>query len=96
MENQVTSDESTSVFNIKNEMSKAGYTDIATSVGIRTLVLKNMIATFKEIDEWNNGQEYSACRLTEKGENWILSNQEQLEFRKAKTVAAATDDIIPF
>ena len=40
-----------------------------------------MIRTFKEVDNWNNGQEYAACRLTEKGEGWILSNQEQLQFR---------------
>ena len=77
-------------------MSKAGYTDIATSVGIRTLVLKNMIETFKEIDNWNNGQEYSVCRLTEIGENWILSNQEQLEFRRAKTTEQKNDNNLPF
>ncbi len=96
MENQLTSEESTSVFSIKNEMSKAGYTYIATSVGIRTLVLKNMIETFKEIDEWNNGKEYSVCRLTDKGENWILSNQEQLEFRRTNENSQKNDDTIPF
>ena len=64
-------------------MNNAGYTNIATSVGIRTLSKSGMIETFKERDEWNNGQEYVACRLTEKGEGWILSNQEQLQFRQA-------------
>ena len=44
-----------------------------------------MIETFKEVDHWNNGQEHIACRLTEKGENWILENQDQLQFRKTKT-----------
>lgn len=96
MENQITSEESTSVFSIKNEMKKAGYTDIATSVGIRTLVLKSMVETFKVIDEWNQGQEYVACRLTDRGETWILSNQDQLEFRNAKLEVVETDDGLPF
>ena len=34
MENQLTSEESYSLYNLKSEMSKAGFTDIATSVGI--------------------------------------------------------------
>jgi hypothetical protein len=84
MENQVTSEESISIFSLKNEMDKAGYTHIATSVGLRTLVKNGMIETFKEIDNWNNGQEYTACRMTEKGESWVLTNQDQLEFRKTK------------
>ena len=65
-------------------MGKAGYTDIATSVGIRTLTKYGMIETFIAIDEWNNGQEYIACKLTEKGEQWILENQDQLQFRMTK------------
>lgn len=97
MENQVSSEDSTSIFSLKNEMNKAGYTDIATSVGIRTLVKNGMIETFKEIDNWNNGQEYVACRLTEKGESWILSNQDQLQFRKIKnTQPTAADEDLPF
>ena len=82
MEDQVSSEESTSVFSLKNEMRNAGYTDIATSVAIRTLTKISMVETTKKYDNWSNGEEYIACTLTEKGENWILSNQEQLEFRK--------------
>lgn len=82
MENQVSSEDSSAVYTLKNEMTKAGYTDIATSVGIRTLTKIGMIETYKEVDNWNNDQEYIACKLLEKGESWILSNQDQLEFRK--------------
>lgn len=96
MENQVSSEDSISVFTLKNEMNKAGYTDIATSVGIRTLVKNGMIETFKEIDSWNNGQEYIACRLIEKGEGWILSNQDQLQFRQTKNNQADAIDSLPF
>lgn len=97
MENQVSSEDSTSIFGLKNEMNKAGYTDIATSVGIRTLTKNGMIETFKEVDNWNNGQEYIACKLTEKGENWILSNQDQLQFRQTKNTQTKIEgDGLPF
>jgi len=97
MENQVSSEDSTSILSLKNEMNKAGYTDIATSVAVRTLAKNGMIETFKEVDKWNFGQEYVACRLTEKGEGWILSNQEQLQFRKTNnTQPTIADDGLPF
>ncbi|EJL62839.1 hypothetical protein [Flavobacterium sp. CF136] len=81
MEDQVSSEDSSSVYRLKNEMAKSGYTDIATSVGIRTLNKLGLIEIVKEYEHWNNGEEYFACKLLEKGEHWILSNQDQLEFR---------------
>lgn len=93
MENSLSDEDSTSVYTLKNEMSKSGYTDIATSVGIRSLSKLGMIETFKDVDNWNNGQEYIACRLTEKGEQWILNNQDQLQFRKPQKEEI---DILPF
>lgn len=96
MEHQVTTEDSTWVYVLKNEMNKSGYTDIATSVGIRTLVKNDMIETFKEIGNDNNDREFTACRLTEKGEGWILSNQEQLQFRKTKPNPTKSADDLPF
>ena len=95
MENQLSSEDSTSVFGLKHEMNKSGYTDIATSVGIRSLSKNGMIETFKTADDFSNNQEYIACRLKEKGENWILSNQEQLQFRQSKNKPAPVDEL-PF
>ena len=37
MENSISKEDEVSVYSLKHEMEKAGYTDIATSVGIRTL-----------------------------------------------------------
>ena len=95
MENQLTKEDSTYVSGLKNEMGKAGYTDIATSVGIRTLTKMGMIETFKYVDEWNNNQEIIACRLTDKGENWIIANQDQLQFRQTAKPIIKEDDL-PF
>jgi hypothetical protein len=96
MENQISSVEGTSVFSLKNEMDKAGYTGVATSVGITNLKKNNMIETFLQTDNWGNGQDYIACKLTEKGEGWILSNQEQLEFRKTNHTSKPLEDELPF
>jgi hypothetical protein len=97
IENQVSSDDGISIFRLKNEMNDAGYTDIATSVGLRTLAKYGMIETFKEIDNWGDGQEYIACRLTNKGEGWILSNQDQFQFRRTKSAkTTVADDGLPF
>lgn len=98
MENQITSEDSMSVYRLKSEMNKAGYTDIATSVGIRTLKKNSFIETFKEIDEWNNGQEYFTCRLTDSGEQWIIDNQDKLEFKiqQSNTESGNNDNDLPF
>lgn len=96
MENQISSEDSIAVYVLKNEMNKSGYTDIATSVGIRALVKNGMIETFKTADSYSNNEEYIACRLTDKGENWILSNQNQLQFRKTKSGDKDIIDDLPF
>lgn len=85
MENQLSTEDSTSVYGLKHEMNKSGYTDIATSVGLRSLTKNRMVETFRTTDNYNNNEEYIACRLTEKGENWILSNQDQLQFRQSNS-----------
>lgn len=85
MQNHVIAEDSSSFGGLKREMDKSGYTDIATSVGIRNLVKLGMVEAFKETSD-EDGEEYIVCRLTEKGENWILSNQDQLQFRKTATI----------
>lgn len=96
MENQISKEDNISVYSLKNEMEKAGYTTIATSIGIRALTKFGMIETFNFVDEWNNYQEYIACRLTEKGENWLMSNQDQLQFRKTPRQLIEKSNDLPF
>lgn len=97
MENQMTSEDFMSVYQLKNEMEKAGYTAIATSVGIRSLTKNGFMETSKEIDNYNNGEEYLVCKLTETGEGWILDNQDKLEFkvRQSENKNSVEDDL-PF
>lgn len=97
MENQITSEDYMSVYQLKNEMEKAGYTAIATSVGIRALSKNGMVQTYKEIDHYNNGEEFLACRLTDSGEGWILNNQNKLEFKiQQNQNDSSIEDSLPF
>jgi hypothetical protein len=97
MENQMTSEDFMSVYQLKNEMEKAGYTAIATSVGIRGLSKAGLIVTYKESDDYNNNQEFLACRLTESGEGWILDNQDKLEFKiQQRQNDTKIEDNLPF
>lgn len=99
IENQLTDEDFMSVYTLKNEMGKAGYTDVATSVGLRTLTKSTMVSTSLEHDSYNNGP-YPACKLTDKGEAWILANQDKLIFRKdsskSQIVKAPVEDDLPF
>nr|WP_321486087.1 hypothetical protein [uncultured Draconibacterium sp.] len=98
MENQITSEDFMSVYQLKNEMEKAGYTAIATSVGVRSLSKAGLIKTYKESDIYNNGEEFLACKLTESGEAWILDNQDKLEFKVKQSEIDDTpaEDNLPF
>lgn len=95
MQNHFSVDDSFSTTGLKNEMNRSGYTDIAASIGIRTLLQLEMIETLKKIDEQYN-EHYVACRLTEKGISWIMSNQDQLQFRKTQNKQNDSLDDLPF
>lgn len=84
MENQVTPEDYSSISTLKQEMNKSGYTDIATSVGFRSLLKKGMLETSKVDDDF--GSQYLVCKLTSNGENWILTNQDHIKFRQAEII----------
>jgi hypothetical protein len=64
---------------LKEDMRKAGYTDVATRVAIRTLLNKNLIKTYFSRDD--NGDPYSMVEITAEGENWLVENDDQLNLR---------------
>ena len=87
-----------SIWYLKDEMNKSGYNDVATSVGVMSMTKNGMIETFKDIeyDGWNNEKEFIACKLTEKGKDWILTNQDQLQFRKQSKSQEKVVEELPF
>lgn len=96
MENQFSNEDSVSIYRLKDDMDKAGFNAIATSISIRELHRKGLIETFKEYSDFNQ-EEYLTCKLTENGENWVLSNQDKIEFRKQpKNGTEQSPDTLPF
>lgn len=72
MGEQITDEQSASVYTLKDLMNKSGFNEMATSIGIRLLQRKQMIETLREQD-WN-GNEYSVCKITEKGFDFVINN----------------------
>ncbi|NLD93817.1 MAG: hypothetical protein GX639_14265 [Fibrobacter sp.] len=72
----------TPYYSLRNEMSRSGYTDVATSVGVKSLARMGMVETFETNAKNSFNEDYLACRLTTKGEEWILQNQDKLQFKK--------------
>jgi len=97
-ENSISNDDYVPYYHLKQEMEESGYTNIATSVAVRTLTKKNMIVISKEYNEYNGGDPFDACRITEKGEDWVLSNQDKLQFRKniVEDKIVANNNDLPF
>jgi len=92
MENQLTREDSVSLYYLKSDMDKAGYNALAVSISVRELQSKGFIETFKEFDYQNN--EFLACRLTESGEKWLIDNQSLMQFRnERKSSNEASNDV---
>jgi hypothetical protein len=77
---------SVSVWAVKNDMERYGFTTIASSLGVRGLVSKEFIETLEETDE--QGESYAAILLTERGWRWIEDHESLFELQK--------DEAIPF
>lgn len=88
MQNRLAPDESIAAYSIKNDMNKAGFTDIAVSISLTSLLKKGMLNISEEKDY--NGEPYSAYTVTSKGEDWLLTNVDKLVLHKD------TVDDIPF
>jgi hypothetical protein len=61
-------------------MRKAGYTNVAIGLALESLNRKAMIEYFEDSD-WN-GNQFTACKLTSKGVDWMLANQQRFKMRR--------------
>ncbi len=90
-------EQSVSIYTLKEQMSKAGFNEIATSIGIRLLQRKQFLKSFTDQD-WN-GNEFYACKLTEAGVDFILNNIELFNLQKQASKLPpllSVDDNLPF
>ena len=66
----------TSPYTIRQDMERFGYTNIATTMALNSLVIKNMVAVIQEDDY--NGNKIHMYSLTTEGFNWLEENQSRL------------------
>ena len=88
--------DSVSAYLIRQDMEKSGFTKIATTLALTSLLRQNMIGT-TEVQEYGNDP-YTAYTLEPSGMDWLLKNQDRLVLRqKAKQQPAVRDsDDLPF
>jgi hypothetical protein len=94
MQNSFISLEGVSAYTIKEDMNKAGFTDIAVSLALKSLGHKAMINSKTEQDY--NGNSYAVYYVTSDGEQWLLDNQNKLVLREEPPPTSQSSDDIPF
>ena len=78
MQNSILTNGYVSAYTIKKDMNKAGSTDIAVAISLKTLTnFKGMLASEFESDQ--NGEPYAVYTVTPKGEQWLIDNQHKLQ-----------------
>jgi nucleoside 2-deoxyribosyltransferase len=96
MENRLTPETYVEPDQIKQDMRKLGYRDIAVSLSLTGLVRKGMIEPIQINGEYGA---FTAYLMTEKGVDWIMGNQDKLVLENPKAQSASagiTDKDIPF
>lgn len=85
-------------YRIKEDMNRAGFTKIAVTLALASLLRKGMIEDTMDSDV--NGNEFFLYNISSKGMEWLLQNQDKLVLKVQKSKAAQVlekiDDDIPF
>jgi len=93
---QDTLDEYVSIWNIKKQMKRSGFNEIAYNVCAEKLLNKKFI----EMSLLNDYQddEYNEISITDKGNEWILKNENKFSFdcNNASDFFVQIDDTLPF
>ncbi len=93
MQNQLSPIEKVSAYRIKDDMLKAGFTEIAASIGLAKLSDKKMILFGMDTD-WN-GNEFASYQVERKGRDWIYANEDKLLLKKQSKRHIIADDLKP-
>ena len=78
-----------SAYSFRKNMEQAGFTRLAGSLALGSLVNRELLERFEDYDY--QGAAFTAFRVTSKGMAWLVANKDKLTLRKI-----ATDDDIPF
>jgi hypothetical protein len=79
MQNQLAPNMIVPTYLVKNDMNSSGFTDIAVSLALKSLLKKGMVINKKQFDSSN--EEFFAYTVTESGEEWLQQNMNKLNLR---------------
>ena len=81
---------------IRHDMEKQGFTKLAVTLGLATLLRKEMLHSVRGEDM--NGNAYVEYAITESGMAWLIANQDRLVLwhEPHGPDEPITDDEIPF
>jgi len=89
MQNSFISGEWSSAWVVKNDMNKAGFTDIAVALAMKLLRQKDMVIAHELQDE--DGSFFIGYQATREGEAWLMANQDKLRLENE-----SREDTLPF
>jgi hypothetical protein len=81
MESSLTPGDTVGPFQIQKDMTRLGFTPVAVSLSLRSLLKKEMLETTEVYDQDSNDSA-TVYRIVQKGEDWLLSNQDKLVLRQ--------------
>lgn len=91
-----TPNEAISTYIIRRDMTKAGATRVAATLGLGALVKKRLIEE-RELFDDQSQERYAAYALTDEGMAWLIKNQDRLVLREAsKPPGDAAKAPVPF
>jgi nucleoside 2-deoxyribosyltransferase len=98
-ENLANPDDSVATESIRSDMERAGYTRIAATLALTTLLRKGMISSSVRHGEYD--QTWTEYSVTEAGMTWLLENQHMFLLRRTEpkepmSTRPPTDDNVPF
>ncbi len=89
-----TPDGTTSLWTIRQDMERAGYTRVALTLAIAALLDKDMVVSKTEEDR--NGEPFTVYGLTSKGMDWLQRNQDKLVLKTNKASPPDGVEELPF
>ena len=86
-------DDGASAYVVRQDMETAGFTKLAATLGLRSLLDKGLLQTkvLRDVDD----SSYTAYQLASEGVRWLFENKGRLSLKKPQQ-APVTDDDLPF
>jgi nucleoside 2-deoxyribosyltransferase len=80
-------------YNLKQEMNRAGYTDVACALALRGLLRNALVEQDSTYDD--RGDQYWGYRITDAGFAWLEENQDRIVLHRPEQKPYSKDDL-PF